>query len=115
RSGAASPPLRLHLKATERFTTGSDGTAVVQFPQELVSGSCALTRRSHWRRDTRNLSLILFVKELCVMGLLTSPEFCSLNDLFVQQLEDLYDAENRLIDALPKMADAATCPDLKNA
>src|SRR4051812_44040612 len=49
------------------------------------------------------------------MGLLTSPEFGSLNDLFVQQLEDLYDAENRLIDALPKMADAATCPDLKSA
>ncbi len=41
--------------------------------------------------------------------------FNNLNDLFLNQLEDLYDAENRLIDALPKMADAATSPQLKNA
>ena len=31
----------------------------------------------------------------------------SLNDLFVEQLRDLYDAENQLIKALPKMAEGA--------
>ncbi len=37
----------------------------------------------------------------------------SLNDLLVEQLKDLYSAENQLIKALPKMAKAATNPDLK--
>jgi ferritin-like metal-binding protein YciE len=48
------------------------------------------------------------------MALLANT-FNNLNDLFLNQLEDLYDAENRLIDALPKMAEAANSPELKNA
>jgi len=39
----------------------------------------------------------------------------SLHDLYVTELKDLYDAENRIIKALPKMADAANSPDLKQA
>ena len=39
----------------------------------------------------------------------------NLEDLLVEQLQDLYDAENRLIDALPKMAEAAHMPALKQA
>lgn len=42
-------------------------------------------------------------------------ELNSLQDLFANQIEDLYDAENRLIDALPKMAEAAHSPQLKAA
>jgi ferritin-like metal-binding protein YciE len=37
----------------------------------------------------------------------------SLQDLLVEQLKDLYSAENQLIKALPKMAKTATNPDLK--
>src|SRR4051812_20243738 len=37
----------------------------------------------------------------------------SLQDLLVDQLKDLYSAENQLLKALPKMAKAATNPDLK--
>ena len=37
----------------------------------------------------------------------------SLHDLLVEQLKDLYSAENQLVKALPKMAKAATNPDLK--
>ena len=33
----------------------------------------------------------------------------------MEELADMYDAERRIIKALPKMAKAATCPDLKNA
>jgi ferritin-like metal-binding protein YciE len=36
-----------------------------------------------------------------------------LNDLFVEQLRDLYDAENQLIKALPKMAEAANSEELR--
>lgn len=50
-----------------------------------------------------------------VMGLFTSKEFNSLDDLFWDQIQDLYDAEKRLCDALPKMADAASSPELKQA
>ncbi len=46
---------------------------------------------------------------------LFSHEFNSLKDLFIHQLEDLYDAEKRLTDALPKMAEAASNEDLKRA
>ena len=37
----------------------------------------------------------------------------SLKDLYLEQLRDLYSAETQLIEALPKMAEAATAPDLK--
>ena len=49
------------------------------------------------------------------MPLFTTTEFNSFKDLFVEQIKDLYDAENRLTDAIPKMADAATSPQLKQA
>lgn len=42
-------------------------------------------------------------------------EFESFEDLFEGQLYDLYDAENRLVEALPKMAEAASSPELKAA
>jgi len=37
----------------------------------------------------------------------------TLHDLFVEQLKDLYSAENQLIEALPKMAEAAYAAPLK--
>ncbi|HEX7182721.1 MAG TPA: ferritin-like domain-containing protein [Thermoanaerobaculia bacterium] len=37
----------------------------------------------------------------------------SLKDLYLEQLRDLYSAETQLVDALPKMAAAASSPDLK--
>lgn len=41
------------------------------------------------------------------MGLFTSKELNSVEDLLCDQLGDLYDAEQRLTKALPKMANAA--------
>jgi len=38
----------------------------------------------------------------------------SLHELYVTELRDLYDAENRIIKALPKMAKAASSPELKD-
>ena len=49
------------------------------------------------------------------MGFLTVSDFHSFDDLLVAQLKDLYDAEHRLVDALPKMASAASSPHLKEA
>lgn len=39
----------------------------------------------------------------------------TLNDLFLDELADMYDAERRIVKALPKMAKAATCERLKAA
>jgi ferritin-like metal-binding protein YciE len=39
----------------------------------------------------------------------------SLHDLYINDLRDLYDAENRIIKALPKMAEAASSPELQKA
>ncbi|HEX4412869.1 MAG TPA: ferritin-like domain-containing protein [Lacipirellulaceae bacterium] len=47
------------------------------------------------------------------MGIFTSEEFNSFEDLFVHELKDLYDAENQLLEALPQMAKKATNSALK--
>ena len=39
----------------------------------------------------------------------------TLKDLFLAELADMYDAEHRIIKALPKLAKAATCEKLKQA
>ena len=39
----------------------------------------------------------------------------SLHELFVDELQDLYDAENQIIEALPKMAEKASSPELRSA
>ncbi len=49
------------------------------------------------------------------MGLFTGMTLNSFDDLFVEQLQDLYDAEQRLTKALPKMAAAAHNHSLKSA
>ena len=42
-------------------------------------------------------------------------KFNTLQDLYVHLLKDLYSAENQLTKALPKLAEAANAPDLKQA
>ena len=49
------------------------------------------------------------------MGMLFSERFETMEDLFWDQLRDLYDAEHRLLDALPKMASSASSQQLKDA
>ena len=43
------------------------------------------------------------------------PTMKTLKDLFLNELADMYDAERRIVKALPKMARAATCDELKGA
>jgi ferritin-like metal-binding protein YciE len=49
------------------------------------------------------------------MGLFSNLQLNSMDDLFLAQLKDLYDAENQLLKALPQMAEAASSPQLKDA
>jgi ferritin-like metal-binding protein YciE len=49
------------------------------------------------------------------MAMFSSNEFKSFKDLFANQIEDLYDAEQRLTKALPKMAEGANSNQLKQA
>jgi ferritin-like metal-binding protein YciE len=39
----------------------------------------------------------------------------NLKDLYLAELQDLYDAEKRIVKALPKVAEAASQPELRNA
>jgi len=50
-----------------------------------------------------------------LMGLFSSKTLDSFETLFVDQIQDLYDAEQRLVKALPLMAEAAHDPSLKAA
>jgi ferritin-like metal-binding protein YciE len=45
----------------------------------------------------------------------TALKLDSLRDLLIEELRDLYNAETQLVDALPKMAEAATSQELKSA
>src|SRR5688572_13407836 len=45
----------------------------------------------------------------------TIMKFESLQDLFVEELKDIYNAENQLTKALPKMAKAASSDELRTA
>ncbi|MGO8753462.1 MAG: ferritin-like domain-containing protein [Thermoguttaceae bacterium] len=47
------------------------------------------------------------------MGIFFKVQLNSLDDLLLLQLNDLYDAEKRLCDTLPDMAEAATSPELR--
>lgn len=49
------------------------------------------------------------------MGLFSRHTFETFDDLYVAQLKDLYSAETQLIEALPKMRDAASHPELRSA
>jgi ferritin-like metal-binding protein YciE len=49
------------------------------------------------------------------MGLFSGKALNSLEQLFIDQLQDLYDAEHRITEALPKMAEAADSPQLAQA
>jgi len=49
------------------------------------------------------------------MGLFSSKNLDSFETLFVDQLQDIYDAEQRLVKALPLMANAAHDPALRAA
>jgi len=49
------------------------------------------------------------------MGLFSSKNLDSLETLLIDQIEDLYDAEQRIAQALPKMAELAHCAPLKAA
>ena len=49
------------------------------------------------------------------MGIFTSDQFNSLEELLEHELKDIYDAEKRLTDALPKLAEKASSPALKRA
>ena len=45
----------------------------------------------------------------------SAPAVGSLQDLFLEQLKDVYDAEHRLLDALPEMAEQSTSTKLQRA
>src|SRR5262249_443001 len=42
-------------------------------------------------------------------------ELTSLDELFEYELKDMYDAEHQLVDALPKLAESASSPELMGA
>jgi len=46
---------------------------------------------------------------------ITSLKLDSVKDLLIAELRDLHDAEKQLVEALPKMAEAASSNELKNA
>lgn len=56
----------------------------------------------------------LYIKEVCTMAIF-GETFNSFEDLFWNQIGDLYDAEKRIIKALPKMIDATSSSALKLA
>jgi len=65
--------------------------------------------------DLESVNLKELSKRRKIMGLFSSEKFETLKELLEHELKDLYDAEQRLTDALPKFAEKATNPSLKQA
>src|ERR1700704_6425695 len=73
-------------------------------------------RRAHWpwrKPRVRKPFAGPAANQICMR--FTSLKLNSLRDLLLEELRDLYNAEQQLIEALPKMANAAKAPDLKSA
>lgn len=49
------------------------------------------------------------------MGIFSSESLQSMDDLLLQQMRDLYDAEHQITSALPKMVEKAASPELEKA
>jgi len=60
---------------------------------------------------TEDLGIVGEVRKFLHLG--SSEKITTLHQLFVEQLKDLYSAETQLIEALPKMAEAAHASPLK--
>jgi len=66
--------------------------------------ACSFDRSFFWHSASAKDAAILF-----------PPRIYSRLSLFLEQIGDLYDAEQRLLKALPKMAEASTSPELRQA
>ena len=69
------------------------------------------TNGTHESTETDGAGVMSGVKRL--LHLDAGGKITTLEQLFVEQLKDLFSAESQLIEALPKMADAAFAPALK--
>jgi ferritin-like metal-binding protein YciE len=59
------------------------------------------------------LAPVLQKKDVTLTKGKTVPKINNLRDAYIEQLKDIYSAETQLTKALPKMAEAATSPDLQ--
>ena len=79
------------------------------------NGNMATSNRVQSRKSNKNNGsgpgIVGEVKRFLHLG--EEGKVTTLQGLFVEQLKDLYSAETQLIDALPKMAEAAHAPALK--
>jgi len=81
------------------------GTAIAFGVRAAPRGACPFVLP----RPARSLTAVSDAERRFIM------EMESLQDLFIEQLKDLYNAENQLIKALPKMAKAASDETLQSA
>jgi ferritin-like metal-binding protein YciE len=112
-AGAASKAVAANGK---RAATGSSfGLLVRGFPRQVANGGLAV--RSLGSQVPRALSVCHSVPGLGMNSKNEGEtvELDSLHELRIDELKDLYSAENQILKALPKMTKAATDPDLKKA
>jgi ferritin-like metal-binding protein YciE len=69
----------------------------------------------HNTAGSRAVPTFLFVARRNSRKEIPMPRLASLDDLLVHELQDLYHAEGQILEALPRMAEAATHADLKQA
>ena len=67
------------------------------------------------RPETKKISGFTYLFRRKTMALFGSKKIHSLKDLYVNELRDLYSAESQILEALPKMEEAATHKELKKA
>jgi ferritin-like metal-binding protein YciE len=126
-TGAITMPAFSSVRAPESLQTPAQ-TRTLPFSLRYLEKSTAEIRKKMQclllkRRIRRGVPQVFLLTHGCIaeeqrsksMSMFTSVELNSLKDLFVNQIEDLFDAENRLTKALPKVAEAAHSNQLRQA
>jgi ferritin-like metal-binding protein YciE len=100
-----APPASFHRKRYGLFWNGDTARSLAPHQQSNMAGISGSSCKPA-PTCSRNL------ERIGTMGLFTK-DIKTMNDLFVHQLQDIYYTEQQLTKALPKMANKATDPQLK--
>jgi ferritin-like metal-binding protein YciE len=98
-----------------KITVASFDTGIVLRKKFLRPSVTGYTEPQSTGRDTRLAPWSRESRKCKTMALFSKTELNSMDDLFLYQLQDLYDAEKQITEAIPKMKEAAANEELRGA
>jgi len=105
--------------APQPETRSSRAATILVAPRTARSGHNLMSGKSRVHENPLQpftaVSQTIQHNQLLISHIMAKHQLDTMRDLYLNELRDLYNAENQLLEALPKMTDAATNPELKTA